>query len=68
MRSPAELTELFAAVGATPERRVIAHCGVGISASALVYALHQAGIERATLYDAGWDEWGRDPELPVARG
>jgi radical SAM protein with 4Fe4S-binding SPASM domain len=20
------------------------------------------------LYDAGWDEWGRDPKLPIARG
>jgi len=20
------------------------------------------------LYDAGWDEWGRDPELPLVRG
>ena len=68
MKSPDELRELFAGLGAKPERRVITYCGVGISASALLYALERAGIEDVSLYDAGWDEWGRDPELPVARG
>ena len=68
MKSPEELRELFAGLGATPGRRVITYCGVGISASALLYALDRAGIEDVSLYDAGWDEWGRDPSLPVARG
>ena len=68
MKSPAELRDLFRRVGATPRRRAIAYCGVGISAAALLYALDRAGIENAALYDAGWDEWGRNPELPVARG
>jgi thiosulfate/3-mercaptopyruvate sulfurtransferase len=68
MKSADELRELFSRVGATPERRAITYCGVGISASALLYALNRAGIESAALYDAGWDEWGRNAELPVARG
>jgi len=68
MKSPNELRELFDEVGATAEKRVVAYCGVGISASALVYALGRAGIEDTALYDAGWDEWGRDPRRPVARG
>ncbi|HSI97886.1 MAG TPA: sulfurtransferase [Gaiellaceae bacterium] len=67
MKEPAELSALFGRVGATPHHRAIAYCGVGISASALLYALKRAGIERAALYDAGWDEWGRDPGLPAAR-
>ena len=68
MKSAEELADVFARVGATPGRRTIAYCGVGISASALLYALNRAGSESAALYDAGWDEWGRDRELPVARG
>jgi thiosulfate/3-mercaptopyruvate sulfurtransferase len=68
MKSPHELRELFAGVGAGSDRRAIAYCGVGISAAALLYALDRAGVEDAALYDAGWDEWGRDARLPVARG
>jgi len=68
MKSPDDLTKVFAEVGATPGRRAIVYCGVGISASAVVYALRRAGFEDAVLYDAGWDEWGRNPDLPVARG
>jgi len=68
MKSADDLRGLFAGLGATPERRAIAYCGVGISASALLYALERAGIEDVSLYDAGWDEWGRDAERPVDRG
>jgi thiosulfate/3-mercaptopyruvate sulfurtransferase len=68
MKSPAELRDLFARLGAEPGRPAITYCGVGISASALLYALNRAGFEDVSLYDAGWDEWGRDPKLPVAHG
>ncbi|HXF99026.1 MAG TPA: sulfurtransferase [Gaiellaceae bacterium] len=65
---PDALAALFAEHGVTRERKAIVYCGVGISAAALLYALRRAGIEDAALYDAGWDEWGRDPGRPVARG
>lgn len=52
------LKERFATAGATPGSRAVTYCGVGISAAALTYALHRAGID-ADLYDASWEEWGR---------
>ena len=68
MKSPEELRELFAATGVEPRSKAITYCGVGISASALLFALVRAGVEDAALYDASWEEWGRDPTKPLARG
>lgn len=67
MKTPEELRVLFAECGAVPGKHAISYCGVGLSAAALLYALRRAGVADVGLYDASWDEWGRDPELPVAR-
>jgi len=68
MRPPHELRVLFEGVGVGPTTRVITYCGVAISASALAFGLRRAGIERVGVYEASWEEWGRDPARPVARG
>jgi thiosulfate/3-mercaptopyruvate sulfurtransferase len=68
MKSRPELRELFAGAGLEPGCRAITYCGVGLSASALLYALHRAGFEDVALYDASWEEWGRDLRRSVARG
>jgi thiosulfate/3-mercaptopyruvate sulfurtransferase len=67
LKDPAELRELFTAAGYREGARAITYCGVGISGSALLYALERAGVADVRLYDASWDEWGRDPARPVAR-
>ena len=67
MKDPGDLRSLFSDVGVTRGMRAITYCGVGISASALLFALHRAGIDEVRLYDASWEEWGRDVTRPVAR-
>jgi thiosulfate/3-mercaptopyruvate sulfurtransferase len=68
LKSPEELREVLAAANVTPDSTCITYCGVGISASALLFALTLAGVEDVRLYDGSWEEWGRDPARPVARG
>ena len=53
------------AAGLESSQRIILYCGVGISASLGLFALHLAGYPDLALYDASWEEWGHDPRLPV---
>lgn len=62
---PDALRARFEAAGVTPDQRVITYCGVGISASLGLFALWLAGYRNVALYDASWEEWGTDPDLPV---
>jgi thiosulfate/3-mercaptopyruvate sulfurtransferase len=64
---PESIRSLAEGVGLDPGQRVITYCGVGISASLGLFALHLAGYRNGALYDASWEEWGTDPTFPVER-
>jgi len=67
LKTPDELRSLLSRVGVQQDARVVTYCGVGLSAAAVAFALRSAGIDEVALYDASWEEWGRDPQRPVAR-
>jgi thiosulfate/3-mercaptopyruvate sulfurtransferase len=55
----------FATHGLRKDRRVIAYCGGGISATIDLFLLHRLGYEKLTLYDGSMGEWAKDPSLPI---
>lgn len=50
------------------DRPVIASCGSGVTACALVLALELLGHPDAAVYDGSWTEWGGRTDLPAETG
>jgi len=58
----------FAAQGFSRDKRVIAYCGGGISATIDLFMLHRLGYDKLTLYDGSMGEWAVDDRLPIEVG
>lgn len=58
----------FKAQGITKEKRVVAYCGGGISATVDLFLLHRLGYGNLTLYDGSMGEWAKDASLPIEVG
>jgi thiosulfate/3-mercaptopyruvate sulfurtransferase len=67
-KSSDEILAECASVGVTPKTPVVLYCFKGARASNTLVALKEAGIEDVTLYFGSWNEWSRDPALPIETG
>jgi thiosulfate/3-mercaptopyruvate sulfurtransferase len=63
-----ELRRRLTAAGIDPSQPIIATCGSGTSACALILALALLGHKDAALYDGAWSEWGGLPDTPIETG
>lgn len=66
-RSPAEIRALCASHGIHPENDIIISCFKGSRAAHSYVALKLAGFTRLRIYFASWNEWSRDPALPIEK-
>jgi thiosulfate/3-mercaptopyruvate sulfurtransferase len=55
-------------VGITPDTPVILYCFKGARTSSTFVALKEAGVKDIRTYFGSWNEWSRDPSLPIEEG
>lgn len=66
--NPGKLQAHYDAFGANGADEIVAYCGSGVNAAAILFALYLAGYDNARLYAGSFSEWSRDPKLPVITG
>jgi len=67
-KSKPEILAECASVGITPETPVYLYCFKGARASNTYLALKEAGVKDVKMYFGSWNEWSRDPALPIEEG
>ena len=67
-KSAPEIMAECASVGITPDTPVYLYCFKGARASNTFLALKEAGVKDVKMYFGSWNEWSRDPSLPIEEG
>src|SRR5262249_45095209 len=64
LKPASELRAQFTAAGVKPGDKVVTYCFIGQQASALYFLSRYLGYD-TRLYDGSWEEWTKDPSLPI---
>ena len=68
LKNPAELVEMYAGLGVTPDKEVIAYCNTGYFAANTFFILKALGFPNVRVYDYSWVEWSGKGFLPKVEG
>jgi len=67
-KASAEVLAEYQTVGIVPSSTVYVYCFKGARASNTFLALKEAGVKDVKIYFGSWNEWSRDPALPIEEG
>ena len=67
-KSKEEIQAECSTVGINPDSTVYLYCFKGARASNTFVALKEAGVKDVRMYFGSWNEWSRDPALPIESG
>ncbi len=67
-KSPEEILSIAGEVGITKDSTVYLYCFKGARTSNMLLALKLAGVKNVKSYFSGWNDWSRDPSLPIEEG
>jgi len=67
-KSPEEVRAECRSVGIGPDAKIYLYCFKGARASNTYLALKEAGFDDVKMYFGSWNEWSRDPSLPIEEG
>ncbi len=67
-KSKEEILAECANVGVSTDKSVYLYCFKGARASNTYLALKEAGFSDVKIYFGSWNEWSRDPALPIEEG
>ena len=68
IKSPDEVKAECATAGIVTSDTIYLYCFKGARASNTFLALKQAGFDDVRMYFGSWNEWSRDPSLPIETG
>lgn len=67
-KSADELKKEFAKKGITKDSKVVTYCHQGVGrATDLMLAMKLIGYDNVLIYTGSWQDWSRDPRLPVEK-
>jgi thiosulfate/3-mercaptopyruvate sulfurtransferase len=68
IKSPDEVKAEAATAGISTDDTIYLYCFKGARASNTFLALKQAGFTDVRMYFGSWNEWSRDPAMPIETG